>query len=300
MPTAKTLLRIVTDETLLESARHGTPAFPFQYYYDNIWDYDFHCADWHWHPELELVYVQSGVAVCYIGEEKLKLSPGFGLLINSRAIHRFEAESDTIVPNAVFSPFLLASEESLLYRKYMAPFLNCGAAYVVFDPDEPWQAACIRYMREMFRLQDREEADELGTVCYLLSFWNEMVRHVPAMDAPQKKTPDRSNQARLQIMMQYIQEHYRENVHLEEIAGAVYIGKSTALQIFHQGIHVSPISYLIQYRLRKAAALLTDTKKKVAVIAEETGFQNAGYFCRKFKALYGISPQEYRRSKVSS
>ena len=124
--------RIITDETLLENVRHGSPAFPLQYYYENIWDFDFHCVDWHWHPELEYVYVQSGQAICFAGNEKLIVNAGCGLLINSRVIHRFEAESRTIIPNVVYSPSLLAPENSLLYQKYLLPFVSASKTHGIF------------------------------------------------------------------------------------------------------------------------------------------------------------------------
>ena len=44
--------RIITDETLRETASHGSEEYPFCYYYEDIWDFDFHCIDWHWHPEV--------------------------------------------------------------------------------------------------------------------------------------------------------------------------------------------------------------------------------------------------------
>ena len=51
--------RITTDETLRETASHGSEEYPFSYYYEDIWDFDFHCIDWHWHPEVEFVYIQA-------------------------------------------------------------------------------------------------------------------------------------------------------------------------------------------------------------------------------------------------
>ena len=54
--------RITTDETLRETASHGSEEYPFSYYYEDIWDFDVHCIDWHWHPEVEFVYVQHGKA----------------------------------------------------------------------------------------------------------------------------------------------------------------------------------------------------------------------------------------------
>jgi len=294
MPAPKPFSRIMTDEMLMENIQHGSPAFPLQYYYEDIWGFDFHCVDWHWHPELEYVYVQSGRAICFVGEEKLTVSAGSGLLINSRVIHRFEAESSTIIPNVVFSPSLLATENSLIYQKYLQPFLNSGEYYFLFDPSVDWQAVCIQKMMEVFDSQEKQDVEEIVTVTSLLGFWNELYHHRRPENEPVEQRANRTNQARLQIMMQYIQQHYRESICLEDIGAAVHIGRSMALQVFHQGIHQSPISYLIQVRLKQAAKLLVSTEKTIARVAEETGFESSTYFCRKFKELYGITPKKYR------
>lgn len=70
------------------------------------------------------------------------------------------------------------------------------------------------------------------------------------------------------------------------------------MQIFKNGIRQSPVSYLIQYRLKKAAELLANTEMKAAVISEECGFHDVPYFYHKFKEIYGISPIEYRKSNL--
>lgn len=40
-------LKIITDETLMEKRTHGQSVFPFQYYLEDIWDFDFHTIGWH-------------------------------------------------------------------------------------------------------------------------------------------------------------------------------------------------------------------------------------------------------------
>lgn len=57
---------IITDENFHESISHGNQSFPFSYYYEDIWSFDFHCIDWHWHHEVEFVTVLSGTAFCLI------------------------------------------------------------------------------------------------------------------------------------------------------------------------------------------------------------------------------------------
>ena len=50
--------KITTDETLRETIQHGNNRYPFAYYPDNIWKFDFHRIDWHWHHELEFLYCE--------------------------------------------------------------------------------------------------------------------------------------------------------------------------------------------------------------------------------------------------
>ena len=40
--------KIVTDENLMESAKHGTDSYPFKCYFEKLSQFDFHCIDWHY------------------------------------------------------------------------------------------------------------------------------------------------------------------------------------------------------------------------------------------------------------
>ena len=40
---------IITDETMRELCKHGTPDFPFAYYDENLRQFQRGCIDWHWH-----------------------------------------------------------------------------------------------------------------------------------------------------------------------------------------------------------------------------------------------------------
>lgn len=63
-----------TDDTLMETALHGTHLFPYKLYDDNITDYDFNCIDWHWHTEFEFVYIESGIVHFNVGEDNFDMS----------------------------------------------------------------------------------------------------------------------------------------------------------------------------------------------------------------------------------
>ena len=79
---------IITDETMRELCKHGTPDFPFAYYDENLRQFQRGCIDWHWHRELEWVFVDSGVVVCKAEGAQECLYAGDAILFNSRTIHR--------------------------------------------------------------------------------------------------------------------------------------------------------------------------------------------------------------------
>lgn len=290
--------KITTDETLRETVRHGNSSYPFAYYPEDIWQFDFHRVDWHWHHELEFLFVAKGTAICLVGTNKIKLHQGCGLFINSSILHRFEAQGSTFVPNIVFSPTLLAPESSLIYEKYISPVINSSIEYQIFNPHTTWQNHVLQLLSQVLALQETDENNELCTIQLLFKIWDIMTKHIDLASSPSDLYRFNHKQARLQTMMQYIHDHYTEEITLETIAASASISKSGALHIFQSGIHISPVAYLIQYRLAQAAEQLCTTQKSVSSIAEETGFASSGYFCRKFRQHYHMSPNEYRQKKT--
>lgn len=55
------------DECFLERIQHGEAEFPFRFYREDVWEFDFHRIDWHWHPEVEFVYVKRGRSLALSG-----------------------------------------------------------------------------------------------------------------------------------------------------------------------------------------------------------------------------------------
>lgn len=287
--------RIVTDESLRETIPHGSEAYPFRYYLEDIWQFDFHCIDWHWHTEVEFVLIKKGTAELLIGSGRYVLDEGTGIFINSQVIHRFESAKSVIIPNIVFSPSLLAPEESLVYRKYIQPVLDSAAECLIFSPDDPVQKDILDTLSAVFAVQEAECGCEIKTVELLLKLWRMLYENMEVTEpsfAPQVSV---RMQAKLQIMMQYIHKNYPHQISLDDLAETVSLSKSSVLNIFHKNIHTSPIDYLIHYRLKQAAKPLVTTRISVSEIARETGFENTGYFCRKFKEMFQMTPGEYRK-----
>lgn len=287
--------RIRTDETLRETVCHGSDEYPFKYYNEDIWLFDFHCIDWHWHSEVEFVFIEKGTADFLVGSGRYVLTKGTGIFINSQVIHRFEASESVIIPNIVFSPSLLSAEDSLIYRKYIQPLLDSSVECLIFSPEVPWQKEVLKNLLLVFDVQDTESISEIKTVELLLKIWETVYENANISESIPAAKATAHTQAQLQIMMQYIHKNYSEHITLADIAQTVSVSKSSALNIFNKYLRISPVSYLINYRLKRAAKLLASTDSSIYSIASNTGFENVGYFCRSFKELFGVTPSEYRK-----
>lgn len=101
---------------------------------------------------------------------------------------------------------------------------------------------------------------------------------------------------RMAPVLEYIHRHLSETILVEELATVACMSQSHFHAAFKQAFQQSPIHYIRSLRVREARRLLANTQKKIQDIAELTGFGNAYYFCRAFKAIQGCSPKDYRKA----
>lgn len=287
--------KILTDENMMETIQHGSKEYPFHFYYDNLELFDFHCIEWHWHTEFEFVYVETGTVYFGISDKQFALSEGQGVFINSKILHRYFSQGNAIVPNFVLMPYFIAAQDSLIYQKYVLPIMASPMDYQIFSQDIPWQAQALSLMREITEAQEKASDVELVNSYLIQKIWHILYQNTDVEHMGKKENYSASSQARLQLMMQYIHQDFAYNISLRDIADQAKVSKSTALNLFQRYLGISPVTYLINYRLQEAAKLLASTEKKVTVISKDTGFDSVDYFCKAFKKYYKLTPTEYRK-----
>lgn len=93
----------------------------------------------------------------------------------------------------------------------------------------------------------------------------------------------------------YIEEHYRENLTLDEIADFIGMNSSYMSTYFKKETGVNFKVYLTNRRMQEAIKLLNSTTMKSYEIADFIGYKDVKQFREKFKEIYGISPQQYKK-----
>lgn len=103
------------------------------------------------------------------------------------------------------------------------------------------------------------------------------------------KMPHKLNQ-----VIRFLDENYHASITLEDMAEYVNISKYTLIKMFKDHLQTTPIQYLTNFRIRRAAKLLHRSNKSVKQIAEEVGYTNSNYFNKSFRKVTGVTPSEFR------
>jgi CheY-like chemotaxis protein len=143
---------------------------------------------------------------------------------------------------------------------------------------------------DMGRL-DRGVTAVLGKGLFSLE---ETLDHVETALARQQGLGDETQRI-VRRAMAYIHEHYAEpGLSRDDVARYVGVSKGYLSRCFHSETGLSPMTYLLRYRVNRGKALLLGGDKSVTDVAMAVGFSDAAYFSRVFRRNVGVTPGAYR------
>lgn len=308
-----------------EKVRHGSLDFPIQYYVDELDTFPSRSVPLHWHPELEFFVVLGGDVEVQVGNTLLTLESGFGVFLNANVLHGFRQiheQERGVCPNIVFSDELIASAGSRANQSYIRPITrNEDIPYVILGPDIPWQSAALDRLDRVFSLLQKYGPvgaygrhpmlpfahAETVSVCYELQvqqelncIWQLLYAHLQEIPLVPAIRREHRLQIRMQQMLKLIQDCFAEPLTLGTIAAAANVSKSEAARCFRSYMRLSPMEYLLRFRLEKACQMLQNSTKTIQEISGECGFQTAGYFCRVFRTRMGVTAGQYRAAHTNT
>lgn len=138
--------------------------------------------------------------------------------------------------------------------------------------------------------------------CRVRRMLRQLIRCISDIYADQRKLKlfeavDSHNPA--SICAEYIHGHYTENITLGDLCSLVNLNRTSLNQKFKAHFGSTCMEYLLNYRLKIAQELLSNTNMKTREIAENCGFKYETYFIKQFRAKLGISPAAYRKEPLS-
>ena len=101
------------------------------------------------------------------------------------------------------------------------------------------------------------------------------------------------------LILEYIQNNY-QTVTLASLAELYHYNPSYLSRMIKKNTGRILIDILIELKISKASALLSQTSLKIEEIANEIGYDNTDHFSKIFKKTYGVSPMSYRKAHQQS
>ena len=286
-----------------EKETHGTAQFPVGLHkltYPAGTDVIFYI---HWHQEFEFLVLTEGKVLFTIENREYIMTPGDIVFINSNYLHTAKSVCDGVCSfYAVDFSYQVLNEDihSIFSKKYIRPVLNDKFIFPEFmplcdDDAKEWQKDIRRYLHEIDECPEHElEPFELMIRSRIYAIWDIMTKN--GMRAHKDDDIESRYSERLEPVIKYIKENYAYEITLAELAEILPMSEGQFSRVFKQTMKMSPIQYLMRYRILQSCKLLQDTDKKIGEIANLSGFNNISYFNRVFLNTIGCTPKEYREN----
>lgn len=283
------------DEKGRELQNHGNLAFPCAWYCSGPNQGD---VPWHWHEEIELVYLSKGTLQCAVGNRRFPLRKGEALFINTGIPHAFFEESGIPYEESdiVFHPRLIYGDVgSIFYEKYILPLMRCPSmAGFAFRKDLDWQREAALSIKEAVTVcRTKPELYEFTVREALTNVFTLLLRHNSG-ELQQTEAKSSFLMERVKRMLDYFHSHYQESISVEQLAKQANICKRECQRDFKKVLGLTPTQYFEQYRLAMSLRLLTESSCSIIEIADQCGFQSPSYFTKLFREKYGVTPTAFR------
>ncbi|MGN7760272.1 helix-turn-helix domain-containing protein [Paenibacillus sp. 22594] len=268
-----------------------------------IWDYQIYTDDYykgyyHWHQCCEVMFVHSGQGNVVVNQQMYDIRSGMLFFFQPYQLHRIYSE---VSPECPFMRTIFYIDphtaENLLQgfakRKAIFSALWQGKnSYCGFDLGGSAEAVEWNYKNYNLCRNSAMEEDPEDITMMLLQLLSCLGTGENSLIQPE----ERRNLRYSEQIMNWIEEHYQEEVNLAQLAAETHLSKSYVSRVFHQETGGRLVDYLTARRIKQACRLLATTDMPVEQIGITVGFPNASYFNQLFKRVLGTTPLKYRKS----
>jgi AraC-like DNA-binding protein len=251
---------------------------------------------WHFHPEIELKYVQHSRGLRFVGDSVEPFAAGELVLIGPNLPHvwlndpsdpcRFgyaRAHIAQFREDFLGSAFDRAPEfapiADLLRRSRQGLLFHGSEARAAGEAmGEAWRSKGLRRLGHILNALDRlahiTNARPLSSACY----------------APKL---NQSDAARINLICRYVQENLTQEISRPVVAALLRMDENAFSRFFRQKMGHTFSGYVNQLRIARAIHLMRDESKSVSEACYSSGFNNISNFNRRFRDIKGMTPTQF-------
>lgn len=248
---------------------------------------------WHYHPELEIVYVNTGSGKRQIGSHLSHYRNGDLILIGSNLPHcgitgyLTEHQRETVVQwgyNAFGQSFWELPEMEgvkMLFKRALSG--------IVFHGED--KRAIGAKIEAIKGLTGIERMLALLNVFRMMAATDNYTVLNASGYMLETKVEDND---RINRVFNFVKEAYQQPISLDDVSMLINMTPSSFCKYFKKITRKTFVQFVTEYRLIHAAKLLHESNMGVSDICYECGFNNYSHFTKKFKTMMGKTPLHYR------
>ena len=277
-------MQIITNQFQKELKQHGNEQFPFLVSYQKLSEYESGSFMWHWHPEIEITYVQKGTMCYKVNHMVYHLKEGDIVFNNSGALHSGTMENQkdcAYIPVTFDSRLIYGFFQSTVNSKYVDPVIQDSMLPAIcIDQSEPWHKPFREYLLRIIDLDEKKpDFYELDITICLQSIWRLLLEHITY--EPQASRENSLEYDRIKKILSYIEENYQNKITLNDIAGHIHLCESECTRLFKRHMNTTLFAFLQEYRIERSLEFLQDDQP-VSAVADKAGFSDPNYYSKVF------------------
>jgi len=259
--------------------------------------YPYFLKVWHFHPEIELVYIKNSRGTRFIGDSIEKFEEGEIVLIGENLPHmwlnneEYFKKSSKLVAKAVAAhfknDFLGAGFFDVPEMKHISKLFERAKFGIKFlNVDKH----IYTKIDQMISLGGFEKTMTLINVLSLLAKHNDYKLLASQGSINSFKHIDNENMVKT---FEYVYENFTDTIYLADVANVINMNPASFSRFFKRVNRKTFSNFLNEVRIGFACKLMMEKSKDITSICFESGFNNLSNFNRQFKKMKGMSPSEY-------
>ena len=247
------------------------------------------CGDFdsevHWHKEIELIYIGKGKLTVFKNGDEYSLNKGDIFLFNSGEMHQLISENEEDIE-------LLTLHMSYDFVKSFEKQLDVYSFVVA--PDSQAEQELKKYMIELSdsTLSALQQFAVIMNILHVL--FERCCRDKQISLYGNCKVTFRN----AKVAMEYIEEHYREELNLNVMAELVGLNPIYFSKYFKDSTGMGFTAYVNSIRLKHALEDIVDGNMSIADAASYNGFPSVKSFETACKRSYGLTPLQFKKQQL--
>lgn len=250
-------------------------------------------ANWHFHPELELIFVNGGTGKRHIGKHLGYFNNGDLVLMGANLPHY--GFTNRLTGNS--SETVIQMREDFLGGDFFAIPEMAAVRNMLYMSKKglAFHGKTKRWVgKKIEALAFKDQYDRLLGLLEVLQDLALSEEYTVLNADGVALAIDMKENDRMNKVYDYIRDHFKERISLDEIADQVSMTVPAFARYFKKISRKTFTKFVNEYRVVHASKLLAETSMSITEVSFESGFNNFSHFNKLFKEFTGKSPSAYR------